>query len=110
MTEDRRQYIRATLNLLISYETVEAFRSDYSDNISVGGVFIKTDRPLPVGTELKIHFMLPQEKEPLTAEGIVVHNTLDEEDAEIEGMGIEFNNVPDSLKKRITEIAGDTEQ
>ena len=101
MNQDRRKYIRATLNLLIKYETMEEFYSDYTSNLSLGGMFIKTDRPLPVGTELRVHFMLPEGDGSVTAEGVVMHNTLDDEDADIEGMGIEFNRLNDDARKLI---------
>jgi type IV pilus assembly protein PilZ len=110
MDSDRRKYVRVTLNLLIKYETMEEFNSDYSQNLSLGGMFIKTDRPLPVGTELQIHFLLPDIIGAVTTEGVVMHNTLDDEDAEAEGMGIEFRKLSEQARKIIEQTLASNEE
>jgi len=48
--DDRRQEHRAPIELKVEYKRLNTFFYDYTKNISKGGTFIKTDRPLDVGT------------------------------------------------------------
>jgi type IV pilus assembly protein PilZ len=84
---------RAPLRLRIDYDRMNAFFADYTKNISKGGTFIKTTRPLEVGSRCQFALSLPALSEPLLLEGEVVW-TLSAElarDREAEpGMGIRF--------------------
>ena len=44
-------HARTPIELKVEYKKMNTFFADYTKNISKGGTFIKTDRPLPVGTE-----------------------------------------------------------
>ena len=46
----------AESRVILRFERFASFVEEYSSNISLGGVFIKTHRPRPVGSE--IHFEL----------------------------------------------------
>jgi len=48
--DDRRHEHRAPIELKVEYKRLNTFFYDYTKNISKGGTFIKTDRPLDVGT------------------------------------------------------------
>jgi type IV pilus assembly protein PilZ len=48
--DDRRREQRAPIELKVEYKRLNTFFYDYTKNISKGGTFIKTDRPLYVGT------------------------------------------------------------
>jgi len=43
----------------VEYTNVEDFLVDYTSNETIGGMFIKTQRPMAVGTEFKLRFQLP---------------------------------------------------
>lgn len=43
----------------VEYTNVEDFLVDYTSNETIGGMFIKTERPLSVGTEFKLRIQLP---------------------------------------------------
>ena len=52
MTEpDRRSAHRAAIELSVEYKRLNTFFADYTRNISKGGTFIRTERPLAIGTE-----------------------------------------------------------
>ncbi|MEM7138321.1 MAG: TIGR02266 family protein [Myxococcota bacterium] len=88
---ERRGTRRATLELPIEYERLNAFLSDYTHNISRGGTFIRTERPLEVGTELRFRVKAPELGELLMTG--VVRWTVQPEDARDDrpaGMGIAF--------------------
>ena len=81
-------------------------------NISEGGVFIRTMKPLPVRTAVKVTLDLPSAK-PIVLEGEVANQIeYSAERFHEPGMGIRFVNMPDgvrpALRKFIEErLAGD---
>lgn len=94
MGSERRNHPRTPIELKVEYKKVNTFFYDYTRNISKGGTFIKTARPLPVGTEFVFMLVVPHLDEPLRLNGLVkwVVSERDAEQAEDEepGMGIEF--------------------
>jgi len=48
--DERRHERRAPIELKVEYKRLNTFFYDYTKNISRGGTFIKTDRPLDIGT------------------------------------------------------------
>ena len=91
--EDLRSSSRAPLRLRVDYERMNSFFADYTKNFSKGGTFIKTARPLPVGTRCHFSFTLPALPDPLMLEGEVSW-MVTPEDAQARnqdaGMGIKF--------------------
>jgi len=68
---DLRQSARAPLRLRVDYEQMNSFFSDYTNDISKGGTFIKTERPLELGMRCQFTFVLPALSEPLVLMGEV---------------------------------------
>jgi type IV pilus assembly protein PilZ len=68
---ERRQHIRAPIELKVEYKKLNTFFADYTKNISKGGTFIKTDRPLPVGTEFLFRLFIPKLGAPVEIHGTV---------------------------------------
>lgn len=62
---------RRPIELKVEYKRLNTFFADYTKNISRGGTFIKTSRPLPVGTEFLFKLFVPGLEEPLTIHGEV---------------------------------------
>jgi uncharacterized protein (TIGR02266 family) len=56
---------RAPIELKVEYKRQNAFFADYTRNISRGGTFIRTTRPLPIGTEFVFKLFVPKLDEPL---------------------------------------------
>jgi type IV pilus assembly protein PilZ len=56
---DRRQEQRAPIELKVEYKRLNTFFYDYTKNISKGGTFIKTDRPLDTGTVFLFRIQVP---------------------------------------------------
>jgi type IV pilus assembly protein PilZ len=89
---ERRESGRAALELPVEYDRLNALLSDYTHNISRGGTFIRTDRPLDVGTALSFRIRAPNLGEPVLLRG-VVRWVVDAEQARTgrpSGMGIAF--------------------
>lgn len=91
---DRRGDVRAPIELKVEYKRVNAFFADYTKNISRGGTFIKTSRPLPIGTEFLFKLYVPQLERALEIHGevqwIVNDADVTSGQAEEAGMGIRF--------------------
>lgn len=86
MTEHRR-HARAPIELAVSYRRLNSFFVDYTRNVSAGGMFVRTARPLPPGTRFAFRLEIPGRPEPLHLTGEVVHGTATGEAA---GMGLRF--------------------
>ncbi|HEY0252497.1 MAG TPA: PilZ domain-containing protein [Kofleriaceae bacterium] len=69
--EERRADVRRPIELKVEYKRLNTFFADYTKNISRGGTFIKTARPLPIGTEFLFKLFIPGRAEPLTIHGEV---------------------------------------
>ena len=90
--DERRRELRAPIELKVEYRRLNTFFADYTKNISRGGTFIGTERPLDVGTEFVFALGIPQLEEPLRLRGKVMWTTSveDASKANPAGMGIEF--------------------
>lgn len=70
-TSNRRQEARAPIVLKVEYKQLNTFFYDYTKNISKGGIFIKTKKPLPVGTGFLFKLFVPSLADPLSLRGEV---------------------------------------
>ena len=84
---DRRAHSRAPIELKVQYLKLNSFFSDYTKNLSKGGIFIKTPRPLPIGTRFLFKLSIPTRSEPFEIPGEVRWSNPEGED---QGMGIQF--------------------
>ena len=82
-----RQAVRAPIELKVDYKKLNSFFADYTKNISKGGTFIKTKKPLPIGTRFLFKLTVPQRNDPFELLGEVVWSTGEGEEP---GMGIKF--------------------
>jgi len=57
--------------LPVEYDRLNALLSDYTHNLSRGGTFIRTARPLNVGTALSFTIRAPELGEPIVLRGVV---------------------------------------
>lgn len=90
---ERRDSGRAPIELRVEYKRFNTFLADYTKNISKGGTFVGTVKPLPVGTDFVFALMVPHLASPLRLNGRVMWTTHPEEASKANppGMGIEFN-------------------
>jgi type IV pilus assembly protein PilZ len=93
----------------VEYLQLNSFFADYTKNISRGGTFIATTRPLPIGTQFVFKLGVPTLQEPLTLAGKVqwiVHEA-DETEEQPAGMGIGFVFDTDAERDRVNGIIED---
>src|SRR5688572_6524880 len=97
----RRDSPRAPIELKVEYRRLNTFFADYTKNISKGGTFIRTDKPLDIGTEFIFALAIPHLSEPLRLRGRVVWTTTPDRANEESpsGMGIRFQYADDKERK-----------
>ncbi len=92
-TDESRDHARKAIELKVEYKRMNAFFADYTRNISHGGTFIKTSKPLPIGTEFVFKLQIPNLDEPLSIQGQVrwiIQPGEETEEDDDPGMGIRF--------------------
>lgn len=85
---ENRAHPRAPIELKVEYKRLNRFFADYTRNISKGGTFIATPRPLPLGTQFVFRLALPGQPEPIELLGEVMRASTGEDGPA--GMGIRF--------------------
>lgn len=80
------------IELTVEYKRLNAFFADYTKNISRNGTFIKTDKPLGIGTEFVFKLHVPGMEQPLALRGRVqwIVEPKDATPEQEAGMGIGF--------------------
>jgi type IV pilus assembly protein PilZ len=105
--DDRRESPRAPIELKVEYKRLNSFFADYTRNISRGGTFIRTAKPLDIGTEFTFKLVVPKLEKPLELRG-KVQWMIRPEDAEgtdqEPGMGIGFIYQSEAERQRIEGI------
>ena len=104
--DERRVHPRAPIELKVEYQRLNTFFADYTKNISRGGTFIATTRPLPLDTEFSFALAIPTLEEPLRLRGKVIWIVPADQASEDNpaGMGIEFQ-YKDAEERREKEAA-----
>ncbi|MFW6050196.1 MAG: TIGR02266 family protein [Myxococcota bacterium] len=103
--QERRRHKRYTASISVDYSDGDHFLFAYIENISEMGIFIRTDDPLPVGTELSLRFT-PDGTDPLELEGEVVWvNPWRPEGENLNpGMGVRFQNLSPDQREQVVDF------
>jgi type IV pilus assembly protein PilZ len=103
--DERREALRVPIELKVEYKKLNTFFADYTKNICKGGTFIRTKKPLDVGTIFLFQLTVPKLKEPIAIRGEVKWVKREGEpsppgvpDDHEPGMGIRF--IYDSAEQR----------
>lgn len=87
----------------IEYDGIELFHPDWSLNLSIGGLFILTTKPLPAGETLLVEFEIPELRKIIKIEGKVVWTptprSADSGKSHPQGMAIAFDSIDPDLKR-----------
>ena len=103
--DDRRGEDRAPITLRVEYKRINTFFADYTKNISRGGTFIRTTRPLEIGTEFMFVLSLPEAVQ-VELKGVVkwIVPELGATDDKPAGMGIQFVFNDDSQRLAVEAV------
>ncbi|RLB52726.1 MAG: hypothetical protein DRI34_14320 [Deltaproteobacteria bacterium] len=104
--DERRRYPRAPLSLLIQFrfDTLEEFLSEYSTDISMGGMFIRTEQLREEGSLVYLQFYLRDGAKLIEGLGRVVRVNPPGGSDNPPGLGIEFVNFDEESMKFIRNI------
>ena len=101
---ERRVHPRLPLKMLVQYRlaSMEEFLRDHAVNLSAGGMFLRSQEPLPEGSMVYLQFRLRDGSPLIEGLGRVVH--VNPPEHPVPGMGIEFVNLDDDSRRRIDDI------
>lgn len=102
---EKRKAPRADLHILVQFRfnTFEDFLAEYSTDISVGGMFLRTDHPRPEGALIYLQFALRDGSKLIEGLGKVVRVNPPGGNRPA-GMGVEFVNLDEDSRGLIEEI------
>jgi len=100
---DRRRSERKELVVRVDYSSIDELFSEFTSDINEGGLFIETEKPRPMGTEVELSFNLPGNERAVETLGRVVRISSGEGNSP-PGMGIEFDELAVAERQRINEI------
>ena len=88
---DKRAHMRMPVSLKVTYLSRGDLQKDLVIDLSPGGLFVRTSKPLPIGTEVELEVVVADEDPPLHVRGKVIW--LRSKKGPHEGMGIQFIGV-----------------
>ena len=104
LQDEHRKTSRTSTIIQVNYNTVDSFFREFADNISAGGMFVATPKPLEPGTKLTLEFLLPGCDYPIRVKAEVTWNRDIYDVGRSRGMGVKFDNLSPSEKDKINTI------
>ena len=104
LQDEHRKTSRTSTVIQVDCNTVDSFFREFADNISAGGMFIATPKPLKPGTQLSLEFLLPRCHYPIRVKAEVTWNRGKTSIDQRQGMGVKFDSLSPSVKDKINTI------
>ena len=106
MTADKADTMAAPVRIEIMFKEFGSFIKVYMPNIVNGGLFIRTDNPLPLDSPVLLRMRLPEETEAIEVSGRVVWSFIKGSKKAFlpKGMGIQFVNMSHEHADKIKNI------
>ena len=101
---EHRKMSRTSTVIQVNHHTVDSFFRDFADNISAGGMFIATPKPLKPGTQLSVEFLIPECDYPIRVKAKVAWSRSVPSEGQTRGMGVKFDSLSPSVKDKINTI------
>lgn len=105
-TENRKNPRTQTPNILVRITTKDRFRHSYLKDLSEGGLFVKTEKPLPIGKPVTVDLLPPGWTEPLKLAGHVARHAAEPS----VGMGIRFEGNDPAVQQALATLLGEYAQ
>jgi len=103
--KDRRAHARYDTSFEVDYGDGENFLFAYIQNISAMGIFIRTDDPLPIGTELELRFGKKSDAKLELAGRVAWVNPYRPGGPNLNpGMGVEFHALTKAQREQVVEL------
>jgi uncharacterized protein (TIGR02266 family) len=108
--ENSRQHPRVLMSLPVDYRVGGQQLSNYSSNVSAGGLFIRAIDPAPLDETIEVTFKIPELNQTVSAKGRVVwtneYETLRKKSS-LPGMGVKFLDLDVALERTIAAYVAD---
>jgi type IV pilus assembly protein PilZ len=101
---ERRKHERFPTSIQVDYASGDTFLFSYIENISEMGIFIRSDDPLPVGTELRLRFGPNGALLEMSGEVVWINPLRPGGDNLNPGMGVRFRNLTPDLRERVVDL------
>ncbi len=103
--KNNRRHDRTPVILKVDYRDVDKFFTNFAENLSEGGMFISTNRPLNPGTTLFLEFLLPNSSLRIKTRAEVMWSRTDPKSPkEKRGMGVRFEDLSQEDKAKINHM------
>ena len=100
--ENERSEERISATLKVSYNSYNEFITEYTTNVSNGGIFINTKRDHQVNEIVDLSLIVPGIDKPIIIKGEVIHIKIQDVPDEDAGVGVKFIEIdPESRKALI---------
>jgi uncharacterized protein (TIGR02266 family) len=95
-----RRYQRATVDIAVEFAAKGSplRSSGRAKDLSIGGLYVETTTPLPFGSEVVVHVVLPGQKAPMALPAVVRWSRA------TQGMGLQFGLIGARETHAITEL------
>jgi uncharacterized protein (TIGR02266 family) len=101
--ERRRSPRVGVPRVVLKIQSAERLRSNYLKDLSEGGLFLKADRVLPIGSELTVELWPPGWTDPLALESKVVR-VVEAGGGATPGMGVSFQNIVPETQEQLQKL------
>jgi len=104
---DRREFVRIEANVVVRYEIIGATAADnrtvLAGNIGLGGILLVSEKPGPIGSNLRLSIKIPTSERPVELLGRVVRVEEITQDVFYD-IGIIFTEVPPGNRASIEQF------
>ena len=102
--ENERTGERISATLEVSYDSYNEFITEYTKDVSKGGIFINTKRHHEVNEIVDLSLIVPGFDEPLIIKGEVVHIKIQNVPDEDAGVGLKFIEIEPESRKALIDL------
>lgn len=90
---DKRKEERLNASIQVSYNSYHEFITEYTKNVSQGGIFINTKRHHEVGQVIELSLVVPEMDKPFKIKGEVIHIKSHNDQNKESGIGVKFLDI-----------------
>jgi uncharacterized protein (TIGR02266 family) len=104
---DNRKDPRITCSLMSGCFWDDSFTIDQVRNVSEGGVFLETSKPLAPKQRVSLRIFFPKIKEPFDTTGEVIWSTSGlpkKKTVKLQGIGIRFSSLEEEQRNRLKQF------
>ena len=104
--KNSRRHPRIYRPVEVNYHFGDELFREHTVSLSMGGLYIRTARPLKVGSMFQLDFTLPDLDHPFNIKGEVIWKKFVEDTNGPPGMGIKFMEAREDDKKALLQYLG----